>query len=231
MSGKRRTWRLVGLLLITLAVWSSPRSFGVNDKAGTVTEVSGPAWVIRENWSYAAVREMILYSGDRMKTGRFGKMTVRLGDRHLLKLYSGTEITLKAVRANQEASLFMTVGKLFVDVVRDIEKMIRFEIESEAAIAGVRGTRFIMKVNRRHKTSVSVYEGEVELIGKQDRSSVILSPGQSSTVVLGGRPSAPKSFHLRQSLGQAGASGRSGNGNGNSNGNGNGAGGHQGGRR
>lgn len=229
MSGKWRTWRLAGLLLITLAVWSSPRSFGVNDKAGTVTEVSGPAWVIRENCSYAAVKDMSLYGGDRIKTGLFGKMTIRLCDRHLLKLYSHTEITLKSLQANKEVSLFMTVGKLFVDVVRNIDKAVRFEIESEAAIAGVRGTSFTMTVSRRHKTSVSVYEGEVELIGKQDRSSVILSPGQSSTVVLGGRPSAPKSFHLRQSLGQAGSSGQ--NGNGNSNGNGNGAGGHQGGRR
>jgi uncharacterized membrane protein YgcG len=227
MSNKRTTWRLTGLLLIIfVALLSSPYSFGVNDNAGTITKVSGPAWVIRENYSYAAVKEMSLYSGDRIKTGRFGKMTVRLCDRHLLKLYSGTEITLKSVQANKEVSLFMAVGKLFVDVMRKIEKAARFEIETEAAIAGVRGTKFTMTVNRRQKTSVSVYEGEVELIGKQDNQSVILSSGQASEVGPGwGRPSAPRSFHSRQSSGTEGASGQNGNGRGN------GGGGEQGGRK
>jgi ferric-dicitrate binding protein FerR (iron transport regulator) len=226
MSNKRTTWRLAGLLLIILVVlFASPCSFGVNNNAGTVTKVSGPAWVVRGTCSYAAVKDMSLYSGDRIKTGLFGKMTVRLCDRHLLKVYSHTEITLKSLQANKEVSLFMTVGKLFVDVVRNIEIAVRFEIESEAAIAGVRGTKFTMTVNRRQKTTVTVYEGEVQLIGKQDNHSVLLSSGQASEVGLGGRPSTPRSFQLRQSSGPGEASGQSGNGIGN------GGGGHQGGRK
>jgi hypothetical protein len=76
----------------------------------------------------------------------------------------------------------------------------RFEIRTPAAVAGVRGTEFIVAVDEAGKSEVHVIEGLVEVLNVRDRQnrSVQVAAGQFSLVDLNRLPSAPRASVLER---------------------------------
>ena len=63
------------------------------------------------------------------------------------------------------------------------------------AVITVRGTRFSVEVNKKHKTSVEVFEGVVEVAGlTQGASPVLLRPGFQTGVDQDRAPEQPRSL-------------------------------------
>lgn len=84
-------------------------------------------------------------------------------------------------------------GQLWINV-EGLEPGKTFEVETPAAVASVRGTRFSVRVDRRGRTVVSVREGIVDVIGAT--RTITVSHGLESEVPPGGEPTPIRHISL-----------------------------------
>ena len=156
-----------------------------------VDKVDGPAWVVREDWSYPLQIGMGLTVGDKIKTGVQGTVIIKFADRHTVNLGPQSVLILKRLdkkNYHTDVSIYLEIGRVMVEVWKKFWEKINFEVESHAAIAGVRGTKFEVKADESGKMEVRVLDGIVELTGKADGTKIKLSSGQISVIALGEKP-------------------------------------------
>lgn len=73
------------------------------------------------------------------------------------------------------ARLYQSAGRIWVHVVRRVNSALSFEVETPAAVAGVRGTIFTVAVSTQ-QTTVSVWEGTVEVKPAKDAARPDVAP-------------------------------------------------------
>lgn len=234
--GKKLT--LLFLLLFFIVSIAVAKNDGPQPLA-IVKQLTGPAWLIRSQ-TLPLAKGMELKSNDTIRTGQQSSVEIRFCDRHAVKLESNTTLKITGLEGTEKkewVSIYLEVGQIFVDVWKRLQTTLGFEVESQAGIAGVRGTEFTVLVDRSGNMQVSVQDGLVELTGKNGGGTVELSKGQSSSVAPGGSPSKPERSNEKKSDLQDGKnngqSGRSNKGSGNGSGHDNGGngGGHGGGKK
>lgn len=85
-----------------------------------------------------------------------------------------------------------------VELTTKVEKLREeghnFKVQSPIAVAGVRGTKFITKVEKDGATTLTVLDGEVEFSDTEKRKTVLVKKNQKSTINPGGLPSEPVSI-------------------------------------
>lgn len=113
----------------------------------------------------------------------------------------------------QKPSLRLVLGNLWASVAKRITPGSQFQVETPAAVAGVRGTRFEVSVSPTGATGVYVEEGVVEVRGLQDGKPrgepVVLTAGQATYVEPGQAPTPPAGLPQEAKQGKAfGKSGR-----------------------
>ena len=107
--------------------------------------------------------------GDTLETQQGARLEVRFGDNSVLRLGPRAKVQLAeahfggAARRKFSARLFF--GKLWAKVTSVIQGEQKFQIETENAVAGVRGTTFRMDANEDKSVLVRVYDGTVA-VGK-----------------------------------------------------------------
>ena len=103
--------------------------------------------------------------GDTLETQQGARLEVRFGDNSVLRLGPRAKVQLAeahfggAARRKFSARLFF--GKLWAKVTSVIQGEQKFQIETENAVAGVRGTTFRMDANQDKSVLVRVYDGTV----------------------------------------------------------------------
>ncbi len=103
--------------------------------------------------------------GDTLETQQGARLEVRFGDNSVLRLGPRAKVQLAeahfggAARRRFSARLFF--GKLWAKVTSVIQGEQKFQIETENAVAGVRGTTFRMDANEDKSVLVRVYDGTV----------------------------------------------------------------------
>ncbi len=129
-----------------------------------------------------------------LATGRDGFVTLRLKDGSLLTIQNDSRAELVAVREQPALGLIQSIFRLVRGrteaLVAKLRPGSRFEVNSELAVAGVRGTLFRTGAGEAAFQS-EVLEGNVVLAGKDPASAVALAAGQGSRVDQTGVPSAP----------------------------------------
>jgi hypothetical protein len=105
-------------------------------------------------------------SGDTIRTGPGSSVDLNWVDGTRIRLASDTTMTVRSCQINQssgtETSLFdLSIGKIWVRVLKLLSQKSKFEVHTPTATAGVRGTIFSVQVDGSGKTSVSVDEGAV----------------------------------------------------------------------
>jgi hypothetical protein len=116
--------------------------------------------------SLPARKGMELQAGDRIITGKDGTAAVRFDDGSISRIASNSRIDLQELArdgADGASTTTLTAGWGRVwNKVQDVtEKNSRFEVNTPAAVAGVRGTVFLVEVQSETDTVVRVYEGQV----------------------------------------------------------------------
>lgn len=95
----------------------------------------------------------------------------------------------------QKPSLRVILGTLWASVTKRITPGSQFEVETPAAVAGVRGTKFEVSVAPTGATTVYVEEGVVEVRGlqhgKPQGAPVVVAAGQATYVEPGKPPTRP----------------------------------------
>ncbi len=136
--------------------------------AALVTYISGQASRVRDGQSEALHTHSELQEGDKVVTAKGGRLEITLADKSVLRLDGGSEVTLKAANFegdDKKLTAKITFGKIWAKVNSVLGGQSHFDVETQNAVAGVRGTTF--RVDAKHDSSalVRVYAGAVAVVG------------------------------------------------------------------
>jgi hypothetical protein len=161
-TGKRRVSRLEGssmklcMLALCLATAASAQEMKAAVVEGAVSLASG-----------AAVQPGdALHAGDTVQTGAESRLEIALPAGSVLRLGENSRLFLRESEPEKAFSARLLLG----DVWARVHKLIggeTFHIETENAVAGVRGTEFRVEVAPQHEDLIRVYEGTVQVDGDQ----------------------------------------------------------------
>ena len=128
-------------------------------------------------WRFAK-REMVLYADDHIKTGEDSQVVLGFADMSTFIMKPETHIVL-ATPPDKDSKLKLLAGNLWTNF-KLMLKDGSMEIEMNQAIAGAKGTTFICSSDGKTSTT-QVIEGKVEVTGRSDGKTTLLSPGQQVT--------------------------------------------------
>ena len=164
-------------------------------KEAEIVSIQGDGWVrfTREKEWMEAVREQTLTSGDFIKTGNYGRMSILFIDDTQIKIHNRTILVIKEVRKPAEKKgtvLRLESGEIW-SRAKSVPESLR--IETPSAIAAIRGTDWDMTVDERGTSYLTVLRGTVDLFN--DYGRVTVNPGEQATAETGKPPA--KTFLVR----------------------------------
>ena len=141
------------LLLMLAADLSAVRAEEV--VVGLVKNVTGEATIIHgfQQKEVHAVANMVLYRGDRVKTGRGSSIGLVFEDDTVVSLGANTELTIEAFQFNPLEKELSFIARMvrgtFSLISGQIAKLApeKVELRTPNATLGVRGTKLLIKVD------------------------------------------------------------------------------------
>ena len=110
-----------------------------------------------------------LAQGDIVETRTDSRLEIRFSDGSLLRLGPQARLLLAEVhfagRTQRKVSARLFFGKVWAKVTSMLQGEEKFQVETENAVAGVRGTTFRVEANADKSVLVRVYDGQVA-VGK-----------------------------------------------------------------
>jgi hypothetical protein len=222
------TGMAVGTVILAMVCgWSLAQARANNKTVGTITYLSGEALRARPGTHWATLEDKAkVYQGDRLKTKSDTRLEATLSDGSKLRLSSNSELNLqhlslgKKRKAKKKVTAKLVIGKLWASVTKLFGSDSSFEVATENAVAGVRGTRFSAARGEDGSTTIKVYSGKVlvsnkpiyaveghtkgkrvevpgpQEISKKQWEELVASAMQMVQVTASGEMSAPQSFEL-----------------------------------
>lgn len=143
--------------------------------AGRVVSVRGEVTCrLSEGGSEPVTRGYQVEAGDTLVTGEIASVRIVMSDKSILALGPNTEVRLAAYGRERRSRRFsarlrLGAGRIWARVSKWLgADQRRFEVETANAVAGVRGTEFVVHIDERGNTNVWVVEGEVEMGNADD---------------------------------------------------------------
>ena len=107
-----------------------------------------------------------VFEGDVLETARRTRLEVKLADQSVVRLGPASRAVMQAARfgstvEDRKVSAKLVVGQVWANVAKAIGGEARFEVQTENAVAGVRGTTFRVDAARDRSVVVKVYSGTV----------------------------------------------------------------------
>jgi ferric-dicitrate binding protein FerR (iron transport regulator) len=118
----------------------------------------------------------ILKPGDTVETKADSRVEIVLPGGSLLRVGESSQVTLSEVSAGRRFSARLLLGNLWAKVHKLLASE-TFNIETENAVAGVRGTEFRVEVAQEQPDLVRVYEGVVHVDARDGGWSHSLEAG------------------------------------------------------
>lgn len=183
-------------ILILLAIFTA-FSFSFAEEFLTVSSFIGDVeYKIGEGeWEFVNLDSEIPESAMVRVNNSDGFISLRLSDGSEVKLYGLTSVSVGDLLSEQEGSkktfFELLAGKLFASVKKTGDQ--DFQVETEAAVAAVRGTEFAAEYQGGEGSGeITVFDGEVEVSDpKGINPPVTLTKGQKSTFTRDSGPSEP----------------------------------------
>jgi hypothetical protein len=156
-------------LLAALAVGLAAAPRGAAP-AATVTFLDGQASRTAEGKTEALAQGSALHEGDRVETRKRTRLELTLADGSVVRLGPLSRATLETAAFGQspeerKVSARLVVGNVWASVARAVGGEARFEVQTENAVAGVRGTTFRVDAAHDKSVVVRVYSGTVAVAG------------------------------------------------------------------
>jgi hypothetical protein len=150
------------LLLAAAALAAAPAAA----PAGSVTFVAGEATRTAAGKAQRLAVGAQVYQGDVLETRRRTRLEVKLADGSVLRLGPSSKATVQAAAfgksvEERKVSAKLLVGKIWANVAKAVGGEQRFEVQTENAVAGVRGTTFRVDAATDRSVVVKVYSGTV----------------------------------------------------------------------
>ena len=186
--------RRAATLMVTIVLWG--RTALGTDAAGQVAALEGAAEVSRAGATQPIKAGDPVYVGDKLKTAPGSKLRLLLNDDSVLTLAASTEMVLteQDVGADQAKSNLGLLGGTMRALVTERYGTpgSKFEVETPTAIAGVRGTGFVISYDMTTGTTTVLGLFDTTWVrGKKGRGEVTVGPDRSTEVRRGGLPRRP----------------------------------------
>ncbi len=189
---------LVVALVFPLAAFQKPEPQPLTLPSGsaTVLEVKGKvSLTTAQGASAEAQRGMVLPAETSIETGK-GRLILLLSDGSQVLMKSKTRVTLKSPESGNGHFLQMFLGEILANIKKRLGETPPFRMGTPSAVITVRGTRFSVKVDKKGRTTVQVFEGIVEVEGLGDKPrAVLVNPGYFTEVDPGGQPQTPQQIN------------------------------------
>lgn len=165
----KRTVRGLGVVLAVLAatLLSMGALFADTGQKPKVTYVKKSVFVRHgKNAERVALKKNdTLGPGDIVETEKGGRVEIRLADGSAIRLGSRSRLEMQQVLASSKGSKQVSAklcrGKAYAAVAKLVGKSSSFELKTDTAVAGVRGTAFRINAKTDASTVVRVYSGSV----------------------------------------------------------------------
>ena len=162
-------------------------------EVGEIVRAVGKAWVLD---GIKRPKQLMvgnkIYKSDKIKTGPNGKIQILFKDKNVLNLSPGTELSVSDYQVgngtNSRRALFKLLrGKVRSKVKNKYKgtKSSHFRVQTSSAVAGVRGTDFVVSFNVGDKevTKVHTLSGEVSFGEVRSAENIKIRKGQYASFV------------------------------------------------
>ena len=161
-----RAHLLVAAALAGAALLALPAPAAAPQPAGAVTFLSGEAFRSAGGRVEKLAVGGAVHAGDVLETRRRTRLEVKLADGSVLRLGPASRAVLEQAAFGKTAeerkvSAKLAVGKVWANVAKAVGGEARFEVQTENAVAGVRGTTFRVDAATDKSVVVKVYSGTV----------------------------------------------------------------------
>lgn len=182
-------------LLLPLTAVQEPEQQPISLPAGSalLLEVKGKVSVTPPQAAAAvAQRGMVLPAETSIETAK-GSVILLLADGSQVLVKSKTHVVLKSPGGGDGHFLQMFLGEILANIKKRLGETPPFRMGTPSAVITVRGTRFSVRVDKKGRTTVQVFEGtvEVEGLGEKPRA-VLIEPGYQTEVDPGKQPQLPQ---------------------------------------
>ena len=158
-----------------------------------ISSVTGTVQVLRNGSAepIAATNGMELKVGDTITTGSNGSANLTFFDGSVMEIKASSEILVNELSTASTGSTAVSLKEMVGSTINRVAKLVdsssKYEVETPAAVAVVRGTAFDMLVQQNGTTTLKTEEGSVSFTA--GNQTVIVNAGFQSTAVKGGTPS------------------------------------------
>jgi hypothetical protein len=154
---------LAGATLLLAAVATAAPSA---PSAGSVTFLAGEATRSAGGKSEKLAVGKAVFQGDVLETQKRTRLEVKLADGSVVRLGPTSKMEVQAAAfgktvEDRNVSAKLLVGKVWANVAKAVGGEQRFEVKTENAVAGVRGTTFRVDAATDKSVVVKVYGGTV----------------------------------------------------------------------
>ena len=158
-----------------------------------VTEIKGEVTVTAPDGTPAnAQRGTTLAADSKIDTVK-GSVLLELQDGSQVLIKPHSNVVLRAPDQGKGFFLELFLGRIIVKAQKRMGETPSFRMGTPSAVITVRGTRFEVEVNKKHKTYVDVFEGIVEVEGIMPGSRhVLIRPGFFSGIEQDRAPEDPR---------------------------------------
>jgi hypothetical protein len=199
-----RTWMIAWALGLALLLLPGLSSAGDGASGGFVAASQGEAFVVRGEARQPARVGLEVRVGDLLETGHKGRLKVLLTDDSVLSLGGSTKLAVEQHlfepgRA-RETHLKLMGGRARALVQQVVGgSRAKFEISTGTAVAGVRGTEFVVEKGEGQAERVVTLSGSVQWQAAGGQP-VLVAAGEGSALdgERVGRPAALASAELKQ---------------------------------
>lgn len=211
------TMRNVSVLAVAILFFVSDVSLA-KELAGEIVSVSGMVFIRQDKQSGSAPKSPPrakpgenVYSGDVINTSSEGSVKILMRDKSIVDLGPSSLFKVDEYQhqhgGDRKAKLNLAFGKLRVAVTKKIENGGKFQVKTNGATMGVRGTEFIIKEDipdrlgkkdsssspeaPKQKTEITVVQGKVEVntapvpVAKKDSESVSAAAPKTISLTAG----------------------------------------------
>jgi len=148
-----------------------------------------------EIWKPATLQTMV-GAGGWLQTARGAKAVLSFGKEAVITIGEDATLEVKEVEVEPDGAIRvrtnLTRGKIWSLVEKLKSEKSRYEVETPTAIAGVRGTTFMVNVDSDGRSSrIAVVEGEVGVRSMGEKPAYVILKENMATVVVYNKPPTP----------------------------------------
>ena len=152
---------------------------------GYVTFYYGNIDIIKSGEKIRPKLKMLIESGDVISTSKHARIDVQLENYGLIRVNQNSEVELDKIleTINHKVTVKMESGQILCKL-KKLDKAKEFDVETPTAVAGVRGTTFLVDSKEdKENSEIAVDEGNLEVINKNEPDKKLLvNPNETAKI-------------------------------------------------